>query len=142
MNSFDFYSPTYFVFGRDRENDTGKYVAKFGGSRVLIVYGGQSAKRSGLLDRVKASVNAAGLYSIELGGVKSNPKSGFVYEGIELGKKLGADFLLAVGRFRHVGRQQSGLVIQLQKDCLVCIGLYRYQGIGESHGIIIIVVQA
>ena len=39
MNSFDFYSPTYFVFGRDRENDTGKYVAKFGGSRVLIVYG-------------------------------------------------------------------------------------------------------
>mgnify|MGYP006932540338 CR=1 FL=1 len=53
-----------------------------------------------------------------------------------------ADFLLAVGRFRHVGRQQSGLVIQLQKDCLVCIGLYRYQGIGESHGIIIIVVQA
>ena len=97
MNSFDFYSPTYFVFGRDRENDTGKYVAKFGGSRVLIVYGGQSAKRSGLLDRVKASVNAAGLYSIELGGVKSNPKSGFVYEGIELARREKIDFLVAVG---------------------------------------------
>ena len=97
MNSFDFYSPTYFVFGRDRENDTGKYVAKFGGSRVLIVYGGQSAKRSGLLDRVKASVNAAGLYSIELGGVKSNPKSGFVYEGIELARREKIDFLVAIG---------------------------------------------
>ena len=93
MNSFDFYSPTYFVFGRDRENDTGKYVAKFGGSRVLIVYGGQS----GLLDRVKASVNAAGLYSIELGGVKSNPKSGFVYEGIELARREKIDFLVAIG---------------------------------------------
>ena len=97
MNSFDFYSPTYFVFGRDRENDTGKYVAKFGGSRVLIVYGGQSAKRSGLLDRVKASVNAAGLYSIELGGVKSTPKSGFVYEGIELARREKIDFLVAIG---------------------------------------------
>lgn len=97
MNSFDFYSPTYFVFGRDRENDTGKYVAKFGGNRVLIVYGGQSAKRSGLLDRVKASVNAAGLYSIELGGVKSNPKSGFVYEGIELARREKIDFLVAIG---------------------------------------------
>ena len=51
MNNFDFYSPTYFVFGRDRENEAGRYVKKFGGSRVMIVYGGQSAKKSGLLDR-------------------------------------------------------------------------------------------
>ena len=47
MRNFDFYSPTYFVFGKDREAETGRYVKRFGGSRVLVVYGGQSAKRSG-----------------------------------------------------------------------------------------------
>ena len=97
MNNFDFYSPTYFVFGRDRENDAGKYVKKFGGSRVLVVYGGQSAKKSGLLDRVKASLEAEGLGALELGGVKPNPRSGLVYEGIELARKEKVDFLLAVG---------------------------------------------
>ncbi len=97
MNSFDFYSPTYFVFGKDRENDTGKYVRKFGGSRVMVVYGGNSAKKSGLLDRVMNSISAEGLYAIEFGGVKSNPKSGLVYEGIELARKEKIDFLVAVG---------------------------------------------
>lgn len=97
MKSFDFYAPTYFVFGRDRENDTGKYVKKFGGSRVMIVYGGQSAKRSGLLDRIYASLKESGLYATELGGVKPNPRSGLVYEGIELARKEKIDFLLAVG---------------------------------------------
>ena len=71
MNNFDFYSPTYFVFGRDRENEAGRYVKKFGGSRVMIVYGGQSAKKSGLLDCVKASLEAEGLSSVELGDRKS-----------------------------------------------------------------------
>ena len=56
MLNFDFYSPTYFVFGKDRENEAGKLVRRFGGSRVLIVYGGGSVKRSGLLDRVRASL--------------------------------------------------------------------------------------
>lgn len=97
MKSFDFYAPTYFIFGRDRENDTGKYVKKFGGSRVMIVYGGQSAKRSGLLDRIYASLKESGLYATELGGVKPNPRSGLVYEGIELARKEKIDFLLAVG---------------------------------------------
>ena len=97
MNDFDFYSPTYFVFGRDREAEAGTYVKKFGGSRVLVLYGGQSAKRSGLLDRVLASLNGAGLHTVELGGVKPNPRSGLVYEGIDLCRKEGIDFLLAVG---------------------------------------------
>ena len=97
MNDFDFYSPTYFVFGRDREAEAGTYVKKFGGSRVLVLYGGQSAKRSGLLDRVLASLNSAGLHTVELGGVKPNPRSGLVYEGIDLCRKEGIDFLLAVG---------------------------------------------
>ena len=97
MNDFDFYSPTYFVFGRGREAEAGTYVKKFGGSRVLVLYGGQSAKRSGLLDRVLASLNGAGLHTAELGGVKPNPRSGLVYEGIDLCRKEGIDFLLAVG---------------------------------------------
>ena len=97
MNDFDFYSPTYFVFGRGREAEVGTYVKKFGGSRVLVLYGGHSAKKSGLLDRVLASLNGAGLHTVELGGVKPNPRSGLVYEGIDLCRKEGIDFLLAVG---------------------------------------------
>lgn len=55
MENFTFYSPTYFVFGREKETETGHYVKRFGGSKVLIHYGGGSVKRSGLLDRVKVS---------------------------------------------------------------------------------------
>ena len=84
MRNFDFYSPTYFVFGKDREAETGSYVKRFGGSRVLVVYGGQSAKRSGLLDRIMACLKEENLYAVELGGVKPNPRSSLVYEGIEL----------------------------------------------------------
>lgn len=97
MNNFTFYSPTYFVFGKDEENTAGKYVKRFGGSRVLIHYGGGSVIRSGLLDRVKASLTAEGLTFVELGGVKPNPRSGLVYEGIELCRRENVDFVLAVG---------------------------------------------
>ncbi len=97
MENFTFYSPTYFVFGKEEENNTGKYVKRFGGSRVLIHYGGGSVVRSGLLGRVKASLEAEGISYVELGGVKPNPRSGLVYEGIELCRKEKVDFVLAVG---------------------------------------------
>lgn len=97
MLNFTFYSPTYFVFGKDTENNAGAYVKRFGGSKVLIHYGGGSVIRSGLLDRVKASLNKEQIPYIELGGVKPNPRSGLVYEGIDLCKKEGVDFILAVG---------------------------------------------
>ena len=97
MNNFTFYSPTYFAFGKDGENQTGSLVKRFGGSKVLIHYGGGSVVRSGLLDRVKASLKAEGISFIELGGVKPNPRSGLVYEGIELCRKENVDFILAVG---------------------------------------------
>ncbi len=97
MNNFNFYSPTYFAFGRDREQDAGTLVKRFGGSKVLIHYGGGSVIRSGLLERVKASLEAEGFPYVELGGVKPNPRSGLVYEGIELCKREGVDFILAVG---------------------------------------------
>ena len=97
MRNFDFYSPTYFIFGKDRETETGRYIKRFGGSRVLVVYGGQSAKRSGLLDRIMACLKEENLYAVELGGVKPNPRSGLVYEGIELCRREKIDFVLAVG---------------------------------------------
>ena len=97
MNNFTFYSPTYFAFGKDEENSAGKLVRRFGGSRVLIHYGGGSVVRSGLLDRVMKSLEAEGVSYVELGGVKPNPRSGLVYEGIELCRKENVDFVLAVG---------------------------------------------
>lgn len=97
MENFDFYSPTCFVFGKETENRAGELVKRFGGSKVLIHYGGGSVVRSGLLDRVKASLTAEGISFLELGGVKPNPRSGLVYEGIELCKNSGVDFILAVG---------------------------------------------
>ena len=97
MDNFDFYSPTDFVFGKGRENECGKYVKKFGGSKVLIHYGSGSVVRSGLLDRVKKSLEAEGISYAELGGVKPNPRDVLVYEGIGLCRKEGIDFILAVG---------------------------------------------
>ena len=97
MENFDFYAPTYFAFGKGREDDCGKLVKRFGGSKVLIHYGGGSVVRSGLLDRVKKSLADEGVDFIELGGVMPNPRSGLVYEGIELSRKEKVDFVLAVG---------------------------------------------
>ena len=97
MENFSFYSPTYFAFGRDAESQAGALVKRFCGTKVLIHYGGGSAVRSGLLDRVQASLNAAGIESVSLGGVKPNPRSGLVHEGIQLCRDEGVDFILAVG---------------------------------------------
>ena len=97
MENFTFYSPTYFAFGKEEEKNAGKLIRRFGGNKVLIHYGGGSIIRSGLLDRVKASLEAEELEFIELGGVKPNPRSGLVYEGIELCRKENVDFILAVG---------------------------------------------
>ena len=97
MFNFTYYTPTEVVFGRETEKETGRMVKKYGGTKVLIHYGGSSAKRSGLLDRIKASLKEAGIGYCELGGVVPNPHLELVYEGIELCKKEGVDFLLAVG---------------------------------------------
>ena len=97
MNNFNFYSPTSFVFGKGRETEAGKYVKRFGGTKVLIHFGGGSVLRSGLLDRVKTSLANENITFTQLGGVMPNPRSGLVYEGIELCKREKIDFILAVG---------------------------------------------
>jgi len=97
MDNFTFYSPTYFVFGKNEENNAGHYVKRFGGSKVLIHYGGGSAVRSGLIGRVRDSLTKEDIPFVELPGVKPNPRSGLVYEGIDLCRKEGVDLILAVG---------------------------------------------
>ena len=97
MDNFQFYSPTEFVFGKETENESGRLVKKYGGSKVLIHYGGGSAVKSGLLDRVKASLEKEGIGYVLLGGVKPNPRDTKIYEGIELCRKENVDFILCVG---------------------------------------------
>lgn len=97
MEDFVYYTPTKVVFGRGAEMQTGSLVAARGCKKVLIHYGGGSAKRSGLLDRIKHSLDAAGVAHVELGGVVPNPRLSLVYKGIELAKTEGVDFILAVG---------------------------------------------
>ncbi len=97
MDNFTFYAPTYFAFGKDTEKQAGALIRRFGGHKALLHYGGGSVVRSGLLDRVKESLNAEGVAWVELGGVKPNPRSGLVYEGIELCRKENVDFVLAIG---------------------------------------------
>ncbi len=97
MNNFTFYSPTEFCFGRGREQEAGELCVKYGARRVMIVYGGGSVVRSGLLDRVKASLDKAALPYCELGGVRPNPTDPKVYEGLTLARTFKPDFMLAVG---------------------------------------------
>ena len=97
MNNFTFYSPTLFSFGDGEEQKTGALVRQFGGTRVLLVTGGGSVHRNGAYDAVTASLREAGIPFAELSGVQANPRSGKVYEGIQLLRDTGADFLLAVG---------------------------------------------
>ena len=97
MDNFNFYSPTEFVFGKERENEVGKYVRKYKGTRVLIHYGSGSAVKSGLIDRVKKSLDDEGIFYTELGGVKPNPRDTLVYEGIEICRREKIDFILSVG---------------------------------------------
>lgn len=97
MFDFQYYTPTKVIFGKGAENQVGELVKMYGGHSVLVHFGGQSAIRSGLLDRVKASLDAAGVKHVELGGVVPNPHLGKVLEGVELAKANDVDFILAVG---------------------------------------------
>ena len=97
MNQFNFCSPTEFVFGKDREQETGVYAKKHGGTNVLLHYGGGSAERSGLLGRIRDSLRAEGISFTELGGVKPNPRDTLVYEGISLCRSKQIDMIVAVG---------------------------------------------
>ncbi len=97
MKDFNFYSPTQVVFGKDSENQVAQLVKRYGGSKVLVHYGGGSARRSGLLDKLTGILAEAGIPYVELGGVVPNPLLSKVQEGIDLCRREGVDFILAVG---------------------------------------------
>ncbi len=97
MNDFQYYAPTQVVFGRDVADQAGELAKRFGAHKVLLHFGGRSAVRSGLVDRVDASLRAAGLEVVRLGGVVPNPRLSLVREGAALCRKEGVDFLLPVG---------------------------------------------
>ena len=97
MSNFSYYTPTHVYFGKDTHKQVGDLVRAQGCKKVLIHFGGQSARRSGLLDQIEASLNAANVAHVQLGGVVPNPHLSLVYQGIDLCKKEGVDFILAVG---------------------------------------------
>lgn len=97
MDNFSYCTPTRYIFGHDTEKETGRLTAETGCRRVMIVSGGSSARKSGLLDRVTASLDEAGISYVELTGIKPNPTDDRVYEGIDLARREGVDGLLAVG---------------------------------------------
>ena len=97
MFDFKYYTPTKVLFGKNTEEKVAELIKEFGGKKVLIHYGGGSVIRSGLMQRVTDQLDKAGIPYIKLGGAVPNPQLSLVYEGIELCKKEGIDFLLAVG---------------------------------------------
>lgn len=97
MQNFEYYTPTRIIFGKETEQKVGDLIKAQQCKKVLIHFGGQSAKKSGLLERIKASLDSAGIAYVELGGVVPNPILSLVYQGIELCKKENVDFILAVG---------------------------------------------
>lgn len=97
MKDFIYYAPTEVVFGEDSEKQVASLVKKYGGKRVIVHYGGQSAKKSGLLDNIFGLLNEGGIEFFELGGVVPNPRLSKVREGIALCREQKIDFILAVG---------------------------------------------
>lgn len=97
MQNFDFYSPTYFHFGKQAEESISNLVHMFGGGKVLIVYGGQTIINNGLLNKVKLSFETNYIHFFELGGVVANPESDLVYKGINIARENKVDMILAIG---------------------------------------------
>lgn len=97
MKDFNFYAPTEVVFGEQSEEQVAALVKKYGGTKVLVHYGGQSAVRSGLLDKICGLLEQGGLPYVKLGGVVPNPRLSLANQGIELCRQENIDFILAVG---------------------------------------------
>ena len=97
MKNFNYYAPTEVVFGDQSEEQVALLVKKYGGTKVLVHYGGKSAVRSGLLDKICGLLQEGGVPYVTLGGVVPNPRLSLAQQGIDLCRKEGIDFILAVG---------------------------------------------
>lgn len=115
MSIMEYFTPTHVYFGKGAEEKAGEVLKSEGATKVLVHFGTGSVKKSGLLDRIEASLDAAGIKYVELGGVVPNPRVSLAREGIELYKKEGCDYILSVG---------GGSVL----DSAKCIGYGVYGG--------------
>jgi alcohol dehydrogenase YqhD (iron-dependent ADH family) len=97
MRDFNYYAPTEVVFGEQAEEQVAHLVKKYGGTKVLVHYGGKSAVKSGLLDKICGLLSEENIAYVTLGGVVPNPRLSLAQQGIELCRKEGVDFILAVG---------------------------------------------
>lgn len=97
MIDFTYYAPTEVIFGQESEEQVARMVRKYGGHKILVHYGGQSAKKSGLLDKICGLLKVDGIDFLTLGGVVPNPRLSLVHEGVELCRKEGVDLILAIG---------------------------------------------
>ncbi len=97
MKDFNYYAPTEVVFGENSEEQVAALVKKYGGTKVLVHYGGKSAERSGLLDKICGLLDKDGIAYVKLGGVVPNPRLSLAKRGIELCRQERVDFILAVG---------------------------------------------
>lgn len=96
-NNFEYFSPTKVLFGKGTEEETGRQIKAFGGTKVMIVYGSERVRKNELMGRITAALDEEEIAHVSLGGVVPNPELSLVYEGIEKGRREGVDFLLAVG---------------------------------------------
>ena len=97
MLNFEYKNRTHLVYGKDTQGRVGELVKKYGGTKVLLHYGGGSIKRSGLYDTVVAALKEEQIDFVELGGVKPNPRVELVREAVKICKEEKVDFILAVG---------------------------------------------
>lgn len=97
MNNFDYVNKTRLVFGKGEENNVGALLKEYGANKILLHYGKDSIKKSGLYDKVIASLNKANIAFVELGGVEANPKLGLARQGVKIAREERVDFILAVG---------------------------------------------
>ena len=123
--------PRKFYFGKEEELNVGKIIAGYAPKKVLVHFGGQSARKSGLLDRVEKALEAEGIAYVELGGVTANPELKLVREGIALCQREGVDFVLAVG---------GGSVLDSSKDIangvairILTCGIFRWECVPQKH---------
>lgn len=116
MIDFDFVNPTRIIFGKNKENEIASILKEYGFSRILVVYGGGSVIRSGLLQKTLSSLDNAGIFHVEMGGILPNPERDYPLKGIEIARKNGIECLLAIG---------GGSVIDVAKA--IAAGFY-YEG--------------
>ena len=97
MRSFEYYTPTKVIFGKDTHLKIGELLKDYNCHKVLIHYGSESAVKSGLIHEISKCLTEAGIDFVTLGGVVPNPRLSKVREGISLCQKESVDFILAVG---------------------------------------------